>query len=154
MKNTIKIISEVHDGVTVTASHTYPKNKDELWKKAGHPNELAPHCIDLLSFNTDSQLAVGNEVNEIHSFLGIRQKYQGHITDFKDATYWEMSTVPKTLTWIFGLPHRVRYQFSDQRIDIVCTYSPKGIFKLPIIKQIIIRRMEKAIKLLLISANS
>ncbi len=128
----------------------YNLSKTSLWEKAGHPLKLAPHCIDLDDFQTDNHLAKDNPIIEFHRFGGIQQTYKGKILSVKEHDHWEMGTHPTSLSrYVFGLPHKVRYEFSEGKLQIKCTYILKGVLSLPIIRNMVMRNMEKAISKLL-----
>ncbi len=149
------IISKSH--CRIEAMACFDCSQSALWDRAGHPHKLAPACINLRDFSAGRDLAKGNLVFEIHTFAGIPQTYRGKVTDFRDGVHWEMSTTPRTLTWLFGLPHRVRYQFGTNSIGsnltVSCDYQLQGVFTLPIIRSLVTKTMERAVRILVGSAD-
>lgn len=135
------------------AKATYPLPLAVLWARAGSPNALAPHCLDLKRFVTAKAVSQGNKIEELHVFAGIPQKYVGNIVHHQPSVSWGMYTYPTTLRWLFGLPHAVEYRFAEGSIQAQARYTLEGVFGLPLIRSIVLRRMEKAIGVLLASAE-
>lgn len=152
--NTINIHSDKkRNTISTSGTAEYSIKRSLLWEKAGHPALLSPSCLHLDSFDTNRELTKGNDVREIHNFMGIKQKYEGNILEAIPGREWSMYTHPTSLRLFFGLPHGVTYSFSDtqwgSRLSVRCDYTPEGVFKIPFIKNAIIKRMEKTIKILL-----
>lgn len=140
------------DAVTGTAVFPFPKAK--LWKLANHPNKFAPHCINLDDYSTDAVLKAGNKIEEVHNFLGWRQKYVGAVKSLVKGKEWSMHTHPVGFG-PFPLPHYVKYSFAEvsstkSQLSIACEYKAGGLLSLPIVRTIVRKIMERAIKKLLV----
>ncbi len=127
---------------------------DRLWDVANHPHKFAPDCINLDYFKTDENIKEGNIVEEIHNFLGYKQRYEGNITSYKEKKEWSMSTKPIGFG-PFPLPHYVKYVFEGDKnnssMSIICHHESQGLLSLPIIRSIVNLIMKKAVyKLLLV----
>ncbi|NDE68131.1 hypothetical protein EB052_00830 [bacterium] len=113
---------------------------------------MAPGCIMLDHFYTDMEIKKGNEVFEIHRFLGVAQKYVGSIIAYEPFKKWAMDTRPIG-KGPFPLPHRVLYSFSgdgsSSNLTIDCTYELSGVLRLPIIRHVVQKTMNKAVDRLL-----
>ena len=139
------------DAVTGTA--VFPIAKSKLWSLADHPNKFAPHCINLDDYSTDAALKAGNKIEEVHSFLGWKQKYVGAVKSLIEGKEWSMHTYPVGFS-PFPLPHYVKYSFSEispseSQMSIACEYKAGGLLSLPIARTIVRKIMERAIKKLL-----
>lgn len=140
------------DAVIGTA--VFPFSKKELWDRANHPYKFAPHCINLDDFSTDLTLKVGNKIEEIHSFLGWKQKYVGAVKSITDQKVWSMHTHP--VGWgPFPLPHFVEYSFNEvspdsSQLSIRCEYKAGGLLSLPIARNVVRKIMQQAVGKLLI----
>ncbi len=135
----------------------YDTEKAKLWNKVKHPKLLSVPCLHLDEFNTDPVLSVGNPVYEMHNFFGLKQEYEGVISS-AGAFAWSMKTWPRIKSHWFGLPHSVSYECSESdgktRLDVCCTYEPMGLFRLPLLKQLIRFEMERTIRILLNSPTN
>lgn len=149
------MIKKTNGTDVVTGTARFSMSKCELWKHANHPHKLTPYCINLSGFKTDETIQAGSPIEEIHSFLGWKQKYVGTVKSVIEEEEWSMSTYPVGLS-PFPLPHFVRYVFQDlpggqSQLSISCKYKAGGLLKLPGVRTIVRKVMAKAIdKLLLV----
>jgi hypothetical protein len=140
------------DAVIGTA--VFPFTNNELWDRANHPYKFAPHCINLDDFRTEDTLKAGNKIEEIHSFLGWKQKYVGAVKSMIVQKVWSMHTHP--VGWgPFPLPHFVEYSFNEispdsSQLSIRCEYKAGGLLSLPIARSVVRKIMQRAVGKLLI----
>ncbi|MEI8061941.1 MAG: hypothetical protein WCG97_01445 [bacterium] len=142
----------------VVGSAIFPFSKNKLWNKANHPYKFAPHCINLDGYSTDKVFKAGNKIEEIHNFLGWKQKYIGKVKSLVKGREWSMHTHPVGFG-PFPLPHYVKYSFKDvsedkSQMSITCEYEPGGLLSLPGARFIVKKIMGFAIsKLLVVPTN-
>lgn len=155
MKMNTKVSSTKKGDIdAVIGTAVFPFAKKELWDRANHPYKFAPHCINLDDFSTDPTLKAGNKIEEIHSFLGWKQKYVGAVKSMIDQKVWSMHTHP--IGWgPFPLPHFVEYSFNEvspnsSQLSIRCEYKAGGLLSLPIARNVVRKIMERAVGKLLI----
>lgn len=104
-------------------------------------------------------MKLGARVTEVHTLLGVPQRFEGSVTRYEHGRCWEMETRP--VSWgPASMPHSATYRFESldddakTKVSIDCSYELHGLLRLPgvaLIAEFLMRRT--LIKLLKTIAN-
>lgn len=121
--------------ITVKAARSFPVTVEKLWRVAGHPVLLSKSVPMLARFTAPRRLWVGARVAELHTILGIPQRYLGRIIAFREGEEWGMTNEPQG-KGVFPLPHQVLYQFqhtssAGSSLFVTCDFACGGMLRFP-----------------------